>query len=190
MFKNLKIAALAAVISIGAFATAATATTITFSEAGATGNSFQSSDGEYLIEWVWDTGQANGHHHLNAGPDFYERGHGQNYQGLRISRTGAGNVTLTSFEHRGSWIVGLLNDGSGTTYSGGTQGSGAWTKSLVGLTASTVYIYTGGGIGGADMDNIVLGEGGTIPLPAALPMMAGGLSLLGLAGWRRKRKAA
>jgi hypothetical protein len=28
------------------------------------------------------------------------------------------------------------------------------------------------------------------PLPAALPLFAGGLSALGLIGWRRKRKAA
>jgi hypothetical protein len=28
------------------------------------------------------------------------------------------------------------------------------------------------------------------PLPAALPLFAGGLSALGLLGWRRKRKAA
>ena len=31
---------------------------------------------------------------------------------------------------------------------------------------------------------------GTTPLPAALPLVASGLSALGLFGWRRKRKAA
>jgi hypothetical protein len=30
----------------------------------------------------------------------------------------------------------------------------------------------------------------TTPLPAALPLFAGGLGALGLFGWRRKRKAA
>jgi hypothetical protein len=30
----------------------------------------------------------------------------------------------------------------------------------------------------------------TVPLPAALPLFAGGLGALGLLGWRRKRKAA
>ncbi len=29
-----------------------------------------------------------------------------------------------------------------------------------------------------------------VPLPAALPLLAGGLGLMGLMGWRRKRKAA
>lgn len=29
-----------------------------------------------------------------------------------------------------------------------------------------------------------------VPIPAALPLFAGGLGLLGLLGWRRKRKAA
>ena len=31
---------------------------------------------------------------------------------------------------------------------------------------------------------------GTVPLPAALPLFAGGLGALGLLGWRRKRRAA
>ena len=30
---------------------------------------------------------------------------------------------------------------------------------------------------------------GSTPLPAALPLFAGGLGVLGLLGWRRKRKA-
>ena len=29
-----------------------------------------------------------------------------------------------------------------------------------------------------------------VPLPAALPLLAGGLGLMGMVGWRRKRKAA
>jgi hypothetical protein len=41
------------------------------------------------------------------------------------------------------------------------------------------------------VDNVVVG--GTLsqtPLPAALPLFAGGLGTLGVLGWRRKRKAA
>jgi hypothetical protein len=37
-----------------------------------------------------------------------------------------------------------------------------------------------------DFQNVV----GTTPLPAALPLFAGGLGAMGLIGWRRKRKAA
>jgi len=38
--------------------------------------------------------------------------------------------------------------------------------------------------------NILLPEGAYVtPLPAALPLFATGLGVLGLIGWRRKRKA-
>ncbi len=45
------------------------------------------------------------------------------------------------------------------------------------------------------IDDVVYNAAGTpgpapIPLPAALPLLGGGLSLLGLLGWRRKRTAA
>jgi hypothetical protein len=33
-------------------------------------------------------------------------------------------------------------------------------------------------------------ESAATPLPAALPLFAGGLGAMGLLGWRRKRKAA
>jgi len=35
-----------------------------------------------------------------------------------------------------------------------------------------------------------LGAAATVPLPAALPLLAGGLGILGFAGWRRKNSAA
>ncbi len=49
--------------------------------------------------------------------------------------------------------------------------------------------------GGFDIDAVQVTTGPNdnvpiVPLPAALPLMAGGLGLLGLMGWRRKRKAA
>ena len=40
------------------------------------------------------------------------------------------------------------------------------------------------------MDDFIYGEPvGAVPLPAALPLFATGLGVLGLLGWRRKRKA-
>jgi hypothetical protein len=55
-----------------------------------------------------------------------------------------------------------------------------------------------GGIGGAyttttendEVLAVVAGSPSATPLPAALPLFAGGLSVIGLLGWRRKRKAA
>ena len=44
---------------------------------------------------------------------------------------------------------------------------------------------------GLPMSGVQLATGGIVvtPLPAALPLFAGGLGALGLLGWRRKRKA-
>jgi hypothetical protein len=52
-----------------------------------------------------------------------------------------------------------------------------------------------GGVGtpGVNSSGPVLvssGEVNVVPLPAALPLFAGGLGALGALGWRRKRKAA
>jgi hypothetical protein len=55
----------------------------------------------------------------------------------------------------------------------------------LGLAPGT-YTWTWGS--GADADSFVLNIS-TTPVPAALPLLAGGLGALGLFGWRRKRKA-
>jgi len=52
------------------------------------------------------------------------------------------------------------------------------------------YCVTSFGAGGG-MDNLnfSVGGGGQVPLPAALPLFATGAGLLGLLGWRRKKRA-
>ncbi len=180
-------AVLAAVLAVGA-AHQAEAAMITFSEAGVGNTSFTSTDGSVLAEYVWTTGLADGHAHTSStggNPDAYENGHGQQYQGLRFSSTGAGPLTLASFDLRGSWVVGLLNDGTGTSYSFGTNGTGSWGTQLVGLTASTIYVYATGTAG--DLDNVVFGQVSAVPVPAALPLLMAGIGGLGLMGRRRKR---
>jgi hypothetical protein len=62
------------------------------------------------------------------------------------------------------------------TYDGATFAS-------LGVTPGT-YVWTWGT--GADQSFTL--EIGTTPLPAALPLFAGGLGALGLFGWRKKRK--
>jgi hypothetical protein len=50
------------------------------------------------------------------------------------------------------------------------------------------------GVGGFEVDASVINPGSwvvtTTPVPAALPLFTSGLGVLGLLGWRRKRKAA
>lgn len=166
----------------------ANAVVITFSEVGVCFPSFTSSDGSILAEWVWSTGQNNGHCHVQASggnPGAYEAGHGQAFQGIRFSSVIPGPVTLTSFNLRGSWLVGLLNDGSGTLYSGGAN----WTTAPVGFSSTNpIYIYTNGSLGSASLDNVALNLS-QIPEPATITLLATGLAGLGFMGWRRRRRS-
>lgn len=153
---------------------------ITFSEANVLNSSFLSSDGEALVEWVWSTGLNDGHSHLVSG---YEQGHGQLFQGVRISSTDADALTLDSFDMRGNWLVSLLNDGTGTSYTAGTAGAGSWTTQAIGLTSfSHIYIYANGSRG--DLDNIVFNTVSQVPEPASLALIS--LALLGVAVTRKR----
>lgn len=163
---------------------AANATTITFSETGSANNTFLSTDGTILAEYVWSTGMANGHSHqaFDQG-NPYERGHGQPYQGLRFSAVGGGTLTLSSFDFQGAWMVGSLNNGTGSTYS---TGLGAWATQNVGLTSSNpIYIYATGNYQSAYLDNVVFGEtSNDVPEPASAMLFV--LGLIGLAAARKK----
>jgi hypothetical protein len=57
-----------------------------------------------------------------------------------------------------------------------SQSDGAWSVEVEG--------------GGSILDVGTNGTWSATPLPAALPLFAGGLGAMGLLGWRRKRKAA
>lgn len=167
------------------FAGAASAATISFSETGAADNSFLSSDGSVRAEYVWSTGIADGHSHLGStGDNTFEAGHGQAYQGLRFSSVGGGSLTLNSFDFQGTWTVGGLNDGSGTTY---TTAFGSWITQNINLTSnSPIYVYANGNWGGF-LDNVVFGAAvSEVPEPASMALML--LGAVGLAGARRKSR--
>lgn len=177
-----KIAVLLALAGLS-LAGAASATTITFSEANATNNSFLSSDGTVKAEYVWGTGIADGHSHLNLGSgNPFEQGHGQAYQGLRFSSVGGGALNLASFDFQGTWTVSGLNDGSGTTYH---TAFGSWVTQGINFTSNSIYIYATGNAGG-NLDNIVFGASNDVPEPASAALML--LGAAGLAAMRRKAR--
>jgi hypothetical protein len=65
------------------------------------------------------------------------------------------------------------------------------TLASLGLLPGT-YTWTWGSGAHADSFEVIIGATplGATPLPAALPLFATGLGVMGLFGWRRKRKGA
>jgi hypothetical protein len=63
---------------------------------------------------------------------------------------------------------------------------------VLGLNTISIIMQNGDGLwdGVRVSFSDVQGITAATPLPAALPMFAGGLGALGMLGWRRKRKAA
>ncbi len=95
------------------------------------------------------------------------------------------------------YLLGAALVSSITVTSNDVTGDGTVTPfSFVGLFDKvSITGTTPGGIRniGWGIDNITTTSATstpTVPLPAAFPLFAGGLGLLGLLGWRRKRKAS
>jgi hypothetical protein len=70
---------------------------------------------------------------------------------------------------------------------------GAWTEFSFDVTGSgldTFELSFGDNPGWIALDNFSVTDPPAAPLPGALPLFAGGLGVMGLLGWRRKRQAA
>ena len=102
---------------------------------------------------------------------------------------------------------GVLTDASGavvrfndsaatilTEFCSAGTGSSSCPIFLVFHDGTSPFYSTSGGDSGGDTQGTysisVVSNGSQIPLPTALPLFATGLGLMGLLGWRRKRRAA
>jgi hypothetical protein len=96
---------------------------------------------------------------------------------------------------------GFDTSGGGTpagAFNGGIIDSGLHIAFALGATANVAYAFFDDGGAGPDRDYddmivrivAVNGEIGITPIPASLPLFAGGLGLIGLLSRRRKQKAA
>jgi len=69
------------------------------------------------------------------------------------------------------------------------KGDGTLAFLISGTLANVFDVWVKTAVGSGDMA-LTSSELSQTPLPAALPLFAGGLGALGLLGWRRKKKAA
>jgi hypothetical protein len=138
-----------------------------------------------------------------VGPDIAFLSEGKISQ--TVGQTAVQGVTYTLQVDVG-FRTDLTNDGtvalvvgSNTIYATGTsnQHSGNWynwtaiyTATAADAGQSISIVLSNPTIGGdqGDYDNVRLTDNAT-PLPAALPLFATGLGVMGLLGWRRNRKA-
>jgi hypothetical protein len=92
---------------------------------------------------------------------------------LPLGSPGAACVGAACYQGPGTTLIGATNNSGTVSFTGGLP------------NGATAYFALEGVLNGATFTAIP-----NTPLPAALPLFAGGLGVLGLLGWRRKRKAA
>jgi hypothetical protein len=92
---------------------------------------------------------------------------------IQLAIQGIGTGTLST---NGSWQL-----GSFSWYSGPNSGA---------IALALIDTNTDGAFNDFAIDQISFAAPESTPLPAALPLFASGLGVLGLLGWRRKRKGA
>jgi PEP-CTERM motif len=128
---------------------------------------------------------------------------------ITMTRVGGGTFDLVSAD-----LAQLFNDGAASAAGGfpnadhiSMTGSNGNVVTLNPASLTLMTLLAGGLLNGVTsvvfegfgpageanwsfaLDNIVV-DGSAVPLPAALPLFASGLGMLGLLGWRRKRKSA
>ena len=125
-----------------------------------------------------------------------------------VAGTGSGSLTgpYHAFDNQSAEAAGFTNETLQTSllfiFGPAAFGSYALSTSIGPITDDDMWNpgVSFPSTAGALIINFVIGEEGTftaatgtvaqvVPLPAALPLFATGLGVLGLLGWRRKRKA-
>jgi hypothetical protein len=117
---------------------------------------------------------------LQSSAGFIDTGSGSQYASQVLGSTPV-SVTL------GGTAVADINSVAGGTYPGGTFVVGF--TNLSAFVANTA-IFINGNHEHTPILELTSGPVSATPLPAALPLFATGLGLMGLLGWRRKRKGA
>lgn len=89
----------------------------------------------------------------------------------------------------------LTWDGGSTTYGPGALSTAVFASLVPGgvvssfLTVTASGVFPEGFIFGDDQFTVASLTVSSVPVPAALPLLVGGLGILGFAGWRRKNAA-
>jgi len=112
-------------------------------------------------------------------------------QTVAVSNSGPVVLNSLSWSIAASSVYWLAAIPSSTTTSAGWQ----FTDSFTGLGNRSSGLGAGTWTTAPDFDAVMASISGTtaaaaVPVPAALPLFASGLGVMGLLGWRRKRKAA
>jgi hypothetical protein len=96
-------------------------------------------------------------------------------------------TAITAFDINGNVIGSITNDQLGLEFLGLVTNDGS------ALISGLLFSLVGPELAGFAIDDVRFGVGAQVivpgvPLPGALPLFATGLGVLGLLGWRRKRK--
>jgi hypothetical protein len=130
-----------------------------------------------LITLTTDGGNGN-----YGGQTGFRDNHGTDIFGGDTAIPVDGNGLIFAISNNPLW-------GQDALFAAWDKGDGTLAFLISGTLANVFDVWVKTSVGSGDMA-LTGSELSQTPLPAALPLFAGGLGALGLLGWRRKKKAA